>query len=60
MNVTDLFAKIEASGLAIKLLTEACHALKAQIEDMQFQMKRAREDCQKGKQSVPLVCRRVL
>merc|ERR1711933_483912 len=44
---TDLTAKIEDLELTIKQLTEAIDALKAEIAEMQVQLKRAGEDREK-------------
>merc|ERR1719152_743000 len=43
----DLEAKIEDLKLTIKTLTEAIDKLKAEIAEMQVQLKRAGEDCEK-------------
>merc|ERR1719461_286514 len=44
---TDLIAKIEDLEMTIKALTEAIEKLKAEIAEMQLQMKRAGEDREK-------------
>ena len=44
---TDLIAKIEDLEMTIKALTESFDALKAEIAEMQLQMKRAWGDCEK-------------
>merc|ERR1719223_1101028 len=48
---SDLIAKIEDLEMTIKALTEAIEKLKAEIAEMQVQMKRAGED--REKQNIP-------
>merc|ERR1719218_394007 len=48
---SDLTAKIEDLELTIKQLTEAIDKLKAEIAEMQVQLKRAGEDREKEKKS---------